>query len=76
MSFGFFIPIRAKTKGLLEGDSNTKYFHLVANGKHKKTRIYRLMNGDNVITEDIDLKNISHRITKLYSVQLLNPTSI
>lgn len=67
---------RAKTKGLLEGDSNTKYFHLVANGKHKKTRIYRLMNGDNVITEDIDLKNISHRITKLYSVQLLNPTSI
>ena len=24
---------RAKTKGLLEGDANTKFFHLVANGK-------------------------------------------
>jgi hypothetical protein len=24
---------RAKTKDLLEGDDNTQYFHLVANGK-------------------------------------------
>jgi hypothetical protein len=29
---------RAKTKGLLEGDSNTKYFNLVANGKHSCRR--------------------------------------
>ena len=27
---------RAKTKHLLEGDSNTRYFHLIANGKHRK----------------------------------------
>jgi hypothetical protein len=27
---------RAKVKELLEGDSNTKYFQLVANGKYRK----------------------------------------
>jgi hypothetical protein len=27
---------RAKTNKLLYGDSNTKYFHLVANGKNRK----------------------------------------
>lgn len=27
---------RAKTKDLLQGDDNTQYFHLVANGNHKK----------------------------------------
>ena len=31
---------RAKTKDLLEGDNNTKYFHMVANGKRRKTRIF------------------------------------
>jgi hypothetical protein len=25
---------QSKTKGLLEGDANTRYFHLIANGKH------------------------------------------
>jgi hypothetical protein len=27
---------RAKVKTLLEGDANTRFFHLVANGKHRK----------------------------------------
>ena len=31
---------RAKTKDMLEGDNNTKYFHMVANGKRRKTRIF------------------------------------
>ena len=31
---------RAKVKHLLEGDANTKYFHLLANGRHRKTRIF------------------------------------
>ena len=31
---------QAKVKELLEGDSNTKYFQLIANGKHRKTRIF------------------------------------
>jgi hypothetical protein len=33
---------RAKTKNLLEGDSNTKYFQLIASGKFRKTRIFQL----------------------------------
>ena len=33
---------RAKVKYLLQEDSNTKYFHLAANGKHRKKRIYKL----------------------------------
>jgi hypothetical protein len=30
---------RAKVKHLLEGDANTKYYHLLANGRHRKTHI-------------------------------------
>jgi hypothetical protein len=30
---------RAKVKHLLEGDANTKYYHLLANGRHRKTRM-------------------------------------
>jgi hypothetical protein len=40
---------RAKTRDLLHGDSNTEYFHLVASGKHMKSRIYQLRDGNNVI---------------------------
>jgi hypothetical protein len=28
---------RAKVKNLLQSDANTRYFQLVANGKHRKT---------------------------------------
>jgi mannosylglycoprotein endo-beta-mannosidase len=31
---------RAKAKHLLEGDTNTKYYHLLANGRHRKTCIF------------------------------------
>ena len=48
---------RAKTKDILEGDSNTKYFHLVANGKHRKTRIFQLQDGDQLINGDANLKS-------------------
>nr|AAP04197.1 hypothetical protein [Oryza sativa Japonica Group] len=41
---------------ILEGDSNAKYFHLVANGKHRKTRIFQLHDGDQVINGDANLK--------------------
>jgi hypothetical protein len=33
---------RAKVKHLLEGDANTKYYHLLANGRHRKTHIFQL----------------------------------
>lgn len=47
---------RAKTKDLLQGDANTKYFQFIANGKHKKTRI-KLQDGDRNISGDDQLKS-------------------
>ena len=53
---------RAKTTRLLSGDCNRKYFHLVANGKHRKTRIFRLEQ-EAVIEGDENLKKF---ITNYY----------
>jgi hypothetical protein len=33
---------RAKVTDVLLGDNNTKYFQMVANGKHRKNRIFSL----------------------------------
>ena len=54
---------RAKVKTLLEGDDNTRFFHLVANGKHRKQHIYKLENDQGIVIGDDQLK--SH-ITKFY----------
>jgi len=40
---------RAKVKHLIQGDANTKYFHLLANGRHRKTQIFQLEDGDTII---------------------------
>jgi len=37
---------RSKVRNLLEGDANMKYFQLVVNGKHRKTRIFKLEQED------------------------------
>jgi hypothetical protein len=63
---------RAKLKHLLEGDDNTKYFHLVANGKHQKQRIYSLEDDNGVRIEEEGLK--SH-ITKYYKGLFGKPKS-
>ena len=55
--------VRAKVKTLLEGDDNTRFFHLVANGKHRKQHIYKLENDQGVVVGDDQLK--SH-ITQFY----------
>jgi hypothetical protein len=47
---------RSKAKHLLEGDSNTKYFHLLANGRHRKNRIYQLEDVGRTISGDEELK--------------------
>ena len=54
---------KAKVKDLLEGDANTKYFQLVASGKHRKTRIFQLEQEEGLICGDIELKKY---ITKYY----------
>jgi hypothetical protein len=43
---------RSKANKLLQGDSNTKYFHLVANGKYRKTRIFQLEDDSQIIEGD------------------------
>jgi hypothetical protein len=47
---------RAKVKHLLEGDANIKYFHLLGNGRYRKTRIFQLEDGDTIIDGDAQLK--------------------
>jgi hypothetical protein len=65
---------RVKVKDLLKGDSNTKYFQLVANGKHRKTRIFQLQHEDTIIKGDHALKEY---ITSYYKDLFgpPNPTS-
>jgi hypothetical protein len=48
---------RSKLDKLLQGDNNTKYFHLVANGKHRKTRISQLEDGGQIIRGEEQLKS-------------------
>jgi intein/homing endonuclease len=40
---------RAKTHWLQEGDLNTKFFHLTASSRHRKKKIEKLMNDENVV---------------------------
>ena len=54
---------RAKTKELLQSDSNTKYFQMVANGKRRKTRIFRLEQEEGIIK---GVENLKRYITKYY----------
>jgi len=48
---------RAKVNTLLQGDDNTQFFHLVANGKHRKQHIYQLEREDGIIVGDEQLKS-------------------
>jgi exonuclease III len=54
---------RAKIKTLLEGDSNTRFFHLVANGKHRKQQILSLEDDQGTLVGMSDLKK---HITNYY----------
>jgi len=63
---------RAKVKHLLEGDANTKYYHFLANGRHRKTRIFQLEDGSNIITGDAQLKE---HITSYYK-NLFGPLEV
>ena len=54
---------RSKATKLLQGDDNTKYFHLVANGRHRKMKIAQLEQEEGIIVGDANLKNF---ITEYY----------
>ena len=57
---------RSKATKLLQGDDNTKYFHLVTNGRHRKTKIVQLEQEERTIVGDGNLKNY---ITEYYKEQ-------
>ena len=40
---------RSKAQFILEGDSNTRYFHSIANGRHRKKRIHSLVQDEGTI---------------------------
>jgi hypothetical protein len=54
---------RAKVKHIQEGGNNTKYFHLIANGKHRKKRIFQLEQDEGTIVGQENLKTF---ITEYY----------
>jgi mannosylglycoprotein endo-beta-mannosidase len=47
---------RSKAQFILEGDSNTRYFHGVANGRHRKKRIHSLVQDNGRIEGHEQLK--------------------
>jgi hypothetical protein len=55
---------RAKVEHIQEGGDNTKYFHLIANGKHRKKRISQLEQDEGTI---VDEDNLKVYITEFYS---------
>jgi hypothetical protein len=63
---------RVKVKELLEGESNTKYFQLIANGKHRKTRIFQLQHDDKIIESE---KELNEYVTNYYKNLFAAPSS-
>jgi hypothetical protein len=48
---------KSKSNRLLQGDSNMKYFHMVGNGKNRKSQIFKLVEGDRIIRGEESLKS-------------------
>jgi hypothetical protein len=61
---------RSKVNKLLQGDSNTRYFHLVANGKRRKSNIFQLEDGDRIMKGEEPLNSY---ITDYYK-ELFGPS--
>ena len=61
---------RAKVKHVREGGNNTKYFHLIANGKHRQKRIFQLEQDEGTIVGEANLKLF---ITEYYKKLFVAP---
>jgi hypothetical protein len=48
---------RSKSRFILEEDANTRYFHSVANGRHRKKLIYSLVQEEGTIEGHENLKS-------------------
>jgi mannosylglycoprotein endo-beta-mannosidase len=62
---------RAKVKHVQEGENNTKYFHLIANGIHRRKKIFQLEEEEGIILGQDNLKNF---ISEFYK-NLFGPPS-
>ena len=47
----------AKVKYIQEGGNNTKFFHLITNGKHRRKNIFQLEQDEGTITGQENLQN-------------------
>ena len=47
---------REKVKYIQEGGNNTRYFHIIANGKHRKNKIFQLEQDEGTIVGQENLK--------------------
>ena len=61
--------LRAKVRRVVQGDANTQFFHLIANGKHRKKRIFQLEQDEGTI---VGHDNLKLYITEYYK-QLFGP---
>jgi hypothetical protein len=62
---------RANVKHVQEGGNNTKYFHLIVNGKHRKKKIFQLEKEEGTIVEE---ENLEVFITEYYKPLFGEPT--
>jgi mannosylglycoprotein endo-beta-mannosidase len=62
---------RSKSQFILEGDSNTRYFHSVANGRHGKKRIHSLVQEEGTLKAMSSLSLTSRIIIKIYLANLM-----
>jgi mannosylglycoprotein endo-beta-mannosidase len=62
---------RAKVKHVQESGNNTKYFHLIANGKHRREKIFQLEQDEGTIVGE---KNLKVYITEFYKKLFGAPT--
>jgi hypothetical protein len=68
---------RAKIKHIQEGGNNMKYFHLIANGKHRKKKIFQLEQEEGTIVGDENLKVfITEYYKKLFGAPIQNSVSL
>lgn len=62
--------LRAKVRQVVQGDDNTRYFHLIANGKYRKKKIHQLEQDEGTIVGHENLKlYISEYYKKLFGVR-------
>ena len=61
--------LRAKVRRVVQGDANTQFFHLIANGKHRKKRVFQLEQDEGTI---LGQDNLKIYITEYYK-QLFGP---